>query len=353
MFNQMSHMRSQELGFDQERVAIVDGAHVLRGETEAFKRALLAKPGISAAAHAESVPGRDLGLSPIIVAGEQQKATEPIARMYVGFDYVETLGMIVEEGRSLNQAFGTDSLAALLNQSAVSELQIENPIGQTIVRQDNGLEYTVVGIVKDFNVSSLHQEIGPVVLFGPDPEYSNRPRQIFVVRLEAVQFSEGLDNLRETWADFVPGQPVQISFLDDAFDAQYRTEDKLGYLFRLFSLIALIVAGLGILGLSAYMAELRAREIGIRKALGATSPVIVGLLSYEFLKPVLIALVIAIPTSYLLMTQWLEQFAYRISLGPGLFIIVSMVILLGSLVSVSIQTLRAAWSNPVDVLRNS
>ena len=160
--------------------------------TQAFKNSLIGLPGIESAAHAETIPGRIWGQSPIGVASGPSDLSVPMSRMYAGFGYLETLGIKIIRGRTLNESFGTDSVAVVLSESAVAALQLDDPLGQEISHRDNGLTYTIAGVIEDINIESLHSAREPVVIFGPDPEYSNRPRQLFVVRLKAGMTDQGV-----------------------------------------------------------------------------------------------------------------------------------------------------------------
>ena len=351
MFNQMTYMRSKQLGFDKEQVVVIEGTEVLRTQTEAFRQALRGRPGILRVAHAEAVPGRPLGTSRFRVAGAPANDGIVMARMYVGFDYVETLEMEVAVGRSLSQAFATDSMGMLLSESAVKALRVDDPIGKQLIRQGNNRTYTIVGVVKDFHFASLRQEINPVGIFGPDPFYSNRPRQLFVARIRTDNLTETLTDLEALWEAFMPEQPLRYSFLDQDFDALYRTEQTTGRLFGVFTGLAVLIACLGLFGLASFTAEQRVKEIGVRKVLGASVSSLVWLLSKDFAKPVLLAFVLAAPLGYLVMKAWLNDFAYRIEISWRIFLITGLAALVIALATVSYQAIKAALANPVESLR--
>jgi putative ABC transport system permease protein len=209
---------------------------------------------------------------------------------------------------------------------------------------------TVVGIVEDFHAASLFEPIMPVMLLGGNPEMPNLSDQV-LVRLRANATADGLAAVQAAWSDLVPDRPLDYAFLDDELDARYREELRLGQLFGLFAGLALVIACLGLLGLSAYVAQRRAKEISIRKVLGATAGQVVRLLSAEFVALVAVAFAVGAPVAYLAMERWLADFAYRVDLGPGLFAAAGMAVLALTVLTVSAHALRAARSDPASVLR--
>lgn len=352
MYDQMAYLLNKKLGFDEEQVVVIEGTEGLWARTEPFRQALLGLPGTLRVAHAESVPGRPLGgASPLRLEDAPPEEEVVMAWMYAGFDFVETLGLEVVAGRSLSHAFASDSTGALLNESAVQALGIDDPIGKQLVTRGNTLRYTITGVVKDFHFESLRQEITPMVIFGPDPFYSNRPRELFVARLRTDNLAETLADLQATWKAFFPVQPFRYSFLDQGFDALYRAEQTTGRLFGIFTGLALLIACLGLFGLASFTAVQRVKEIGVRKVLGASVSSIVWLLSKDFAKPVLLAFILAAPLSYFMMQGWLNDFAYRVDLSWGIFLIVGLAAFGVALLTVSYQAVKAAFTNPVESLR--
>jgi len=353
MVRQISFMQSFEPGFSKDYVAVLDGTHILRQQTESFRQELISLPGVSNVAHAETLPGRPFGQSPMKYSDLDGAPVATLARAYTGFDFIETLQIELVAGRTPDLTRAADSLSAVLTQSAALALGSEDPIGLQLERQDNGLLYTVVGVVRDFNIASLHEEISPVALFGPDPEYDNRPRQLFGVRLDATSMRAGLSRIEGAWRARFPAQPAQISLLSAEMDARYQSELRMSRLLRIFTIVSILIAGFGVFGLSAYLARFRRREIGIRKALGANVMRIVRLLAVDFLRPVAVAMILAVPIAVLFLQDWLAGFAYRITLSPLLFLGVAAVMLLIATGSVGFQTIRTALSNPVDSLREN
>ncbi len=348
ILNQMHYISIKKLGFEAEQVLVVEGTEVLKHQPDAFRQAVRGLPGIVEVAHAESMPGRTIEKSMVRPEGTSEGAQ--LAWMFTGFDYVETLGMKVVDGRSLSRAFPADSMGVLLNEQAVADLRLDDPVGRRVVWGNR--TYTVVGVVENFHFASLHQAIGPMMLIGPDPEFENRPCQLFAVRLSTDDLPATLAALRTTWSVFVPQQPFTYTFLDADLDALYHAEQTTSTLFSAFAALAIFIACLGLFGLASFTAEQRTKEIGIRKVLGASVADVVLLLSKDFLKLVALANLIAWPVAYVVAQKWLQNFAYRIDVGAGVFALAGGLALGIALLTVSAQAVQAALANPVEALRN-
>ncbi|HMB93668.1 MAG TPA: FtsX-like permease family protein, partial [Rhodothermales bacterium] len=350
MTNQMRYIQHKKLGFDAEQVIVLEGTEVMGQQIEAFKEALLKQPGIVSATNSELVPGRPFAADLFRLEEAPDDALVSLQYTYTGFDFAETLGIDLVAGRSLSREYATDSLAVLLNESAVARLGLDEPVGKRLV-WPNESTYTIIGVVEDFHTASFRQEIGPVVLLGPDPRNTNRPNLLVSARIEMDDLPRTLAAAEITWKAFAPTQPFRYTFLDQDFAALYRSEHITGRIFSGFAMLAVLIACFGLFGLAAFTATQRTKEIGIRKVLGATVPGIVLLLSREFLKLVGIAFVIAIPVAYFLMAQWLDNFAYRVDMGIGLFLFTGGLALVIALATVSYQSIRAALADPVQSLR--
>ncbi len=270
-------------------------------------------------------------------------------RMKIGvvdYDFFEALGIEIVAGRTFSKSFGTDIKAGfVLNESAVREFGWDTAVGKKLGTAWNDMQGTVIGVVKDFHFESLHQKIEPVVFF------MESFHNYILVRIGPARYAETLSFLREEWQKSAPHRPFEYFFLDEEFDKLYKSEEKLGKLFGYFSMLAIVIAGLGLFGLASFSAEQRTKEIGIRKVLGANVAGIVSLLSKEFVKLVIIANLVAWPVAYFAMQRWLENFAYRIELGFGTFFLAAALALIIALLTVSYHALKAALANPVDSLR--
>ena len=351
VYSQMDYMRNKKLGFQKEQVVILEGTEVLGRRVNTFKQKLLDYPHVLNAAFCESVPGRTIETSTFRLEGGPEDDLMVMARTYAGFDFAETLGLESIAGRTLSAAFAGDSTAVLINETAARRLGVDNPIGKKLIRQTNNLTYTIVGVLKDYHFESLHREIMPAGIFGPDPYYNNRPRQLFAVRIQARNIPDTLVELEQVWNAFVPEQPFTYAFMDVHFEALYRSEQAIGRLLGSFSVLAVLIACLGLLGLAAYTTERRTKEIGIRKVLGASISSIVFLLSREYVKLIILANLVAWPVAYYAMDLWLQDFAYKIDLGPGLFILSGLLALIIAFVTVGYQAVKAGQRDPVKALR--
>jgi putative ABC transport system permease protein len=256
------------------------------------------------------------------------------------------------EGRSFSKEFN-DSLSLIINESAVKEFKLENPIGTQLYNPGDGDEptrmFTVIGIVKDFHYNSFHDDIKSFVLWsdqGPFPFIG-----IICVKLKESNTANTLEHIENKWLEFVPDQPVSYTYLEDNIFNMYKNEQITSNIFGIFSLLAILIACVGLFGLAAYTATKRIKEIGVRKVMGASVSKIVGLLSFDFTKLVLIAFILAIPAGYVFMKKWLLNFAYKTDISVWIFLLAGGIALFIALVTISIHSIKAANSNPADSLR--
>lgn len=346
VYNQLGHMRTQELGFDQERVISFIPAPPVRENYEAFKQQLLADPQVMNVAQG-SLPGR-VGTNRGYNwpgQGENEEGSS-FWTLIADPNYVETVRLELLAGRDFSEDVPTDTQDTyVINEAAAQVIGYENPVGQPFRAWDRPMG-TIIGVVKDFHFQSLHQDILPVII-----NYKPQWLGTVVVRLAPGDLPAALDAVRSQWQTFAPGYVFDYRFLDEDFDRLYRDEDRLGRLFGFFASIAIFIACLGLFALAAYMAQERTKEIGVRKVLGATVPQLIGLLSKDFAKLVVVGLVVATPMAYYVMDEWLQGFAYRISMGVGVFLLAGVAAVLIAFLTVSYQAYRAASLDPVKSLR--
>ncbi len=350
VYTQMQYMLDKRLGFTPEQVVVLEGTEIMGSQGEAFRQALRALPGVVRVTNAEQVPGRHLDGSFFRLAGAPDDDLIAIEYTYASYDYVETLGLELVAGRSLSRAFATDSLAVLLNETAARQLGLDDPVGKQLEWPGEST-YTIVGVLKDFHITSLHRQIGAVALLGPDPRNTNRPNLLAAARLRTDDLPRTLAAIADTWNRFAPQEPFVYTFLDETFAQLYQVEQRTSRLITLFAGLAILIACFGLFGLAAYMAEQRTKEIGIRKVFGATVSGIVMLLSKDFAKLVLVAIVLAAPLAYLTMQRWLDAFAYHIDPSWGIFLGTGVLTLTIALLTVSYQSVKAALADPVKALR--
>ena len=347
ILSQVRYIRTAKLGFNKDQVLVLNiKDKELSSKYEAIKAELSKNPCILNVTASSGIPGRVSHNWYFSTEGLQKKKERPsMWVLMVDHDFVKTLGMEIVEGRDFSRSFTTDEKdAIILNESAVKKYGWESPLGRNI-KTENKDGY-VIGVVKDFRFKSFYQQIEPVMIY-----ISPRYFEFMSVRVAAHKIPEAIAFLMTEWKELAPNRPFEYFFLDDDFDKVYRQEERAGKIFGYFSVLAIFVACLGLFGLAAFTAEQRTKEIGIRKALGATTSNIVTLLNKEFIKWVLMANLIAWPVAYYAMNRWLQSFAYRTSIGPGIFIFSAAVALLIAMLTVSFQAIKAAIANPVNALR--
>ncbi|MFH0883497.1 MAG: FtsX-like permease family protein [bacterium] len=350
---QTSYLRHRDIGFDRDHVLvlrIVDDD--LRERSETLRHELLKIPGVLKAAATSSVPTMSQGDNVYHIPSRSSGETDVwMQTMYIGHDFLATLEIPIAEGRNYSPEMATDSSAYLLNEAAVKMLGWQGDvIGKEIdtytdVDAKSFEKGYVVGVVKDFNFKSLHSVIEPLIFRFTDFNL------FLVLRLSPEDIPNIVAGIKDTWRTLAPTVPLDYTFLDDSYDQHYRSEIRLGGLFRAFTVLAIFIASLGLFALAAFAAQQRTKEIGVRKVMGATPQNIIQLLVTEFVKLVAIANLVAWPVAGWLMHRWLENFPYRVDLGIWVFAATGGISLLVALATVSLQALRAALINPARALR--
>ena len=342
VWQQVQYLQSKDLGYDTEQILAIPMQGDLQQQTAAFKAELQQVPDVRVVSVASGLP-----LESGMISTMTHKGEEVLTRyMDVDADYLPAMGMRLVAGRNFRPV--GDSAAILLNETAARQFGVADQVGRMLDTPFSGKE--LIGIVSDFHVASLHEPIMPTQLAQQDWSSAFESGH-FVLRLSSGDLSATLERLASVWRAFVPDVPFTYHFLDDVWQAQYQAERRLGYLTAGFALLAILIACLGLFGLVAFTAEQRTKEIGIRKVLGASVTSIVALLSKDFLWLVAVAFVVAAPVAYLAMRRWLEGFAYRVEIGPGVFLLAGGLALLVALVTVSYQAVKAALADPVESLR--
>ncbi len=360
---QMKFIQSAKLGLNPGQVLYIKTAGLkTAGDRETFKNNIAAMTGVKAISVADGVVGGQNWASSLRAKGSQN--SQFVNFLSVGNDFLDVMGMDIKEGRGFSSKFPADTMnngilggpldqtigSIILNETAVKDLGITEPaVGKQILWSndlDTMYHLNIVGIVKDFHFTSLRDDIKPFA-------FVNQPRRLFyfTVKLSADNIKESLAQIETRWKSFAPDRPIEYSFLDETFAKQYQAEDRFQVLFITLVILGILIACLGLLGLAIFSAQQRVKEIGIRKVLGASVTNVVGLLSKDFLKLVMIALVIAIPIGWYSMNKWLEDFAYRISIHWWVFGLAGCIAVLIAFFTVSFQALKAAIANPVKSLR--
>jgi len=349
VFKQMHFVQNRPLGLNTDQVLKIRSNPVLLRRFSSFKKELLANPRISTVTRGQAVPyDEDYKTGGVEWAGKEPGLSSNVRYSITDFDFIETFRIEVVEGRSFAQEFPGDRTNYIINQKAAEYMGMDAPVGQRLTFW--GTEGQIVGVVKDFHHVSLHREIMPHV-FSINPRwYSNWIKYVFV-KIAPENIPETIRHMEAASLKLAPEYPFDYTFLDQGVAAMYDTEQRLGKIFTYFAFLAIFISCLGILGLSAFIAEQRTKEIGIRKVLGSTASGIVVLLSRQFARWVLLANVIAWPLAYYAMHKWLQDFAYRTGLSFYLFLLAGILALLTAALPVVILSLKAANSDPVESLR--
>jgi ABC-type antimicrobial peptide transport system permease subunit len=264
----------------------------------------------------------------------------------VGYDYVRAMNLKILDGRDFSKEIVTDSVGYLINEAALKIMKFKNPVGAPLQFWEH--KGKVVGVLKDFHFQSLHQPILPLIIRLND----NERRGNALIRIEGGKTKEALSGLEKIWKELNPSFPFNYQFADEEYQKLYTSEQVVGKLARYFAGLAIFICCLGLLGLAMFTAEQRIKEIGIRKVLGASVSSLFTLMSRDFLLLVMVAFLIAAPLGYWVMTNWLENFAYRTPVGVWIFVFAGMIAVIITLFTVSFQALKAAMANPVRNLRS-
>ena len=344
---QLHYMRNQELGFSTEQMMVLD-THGDNHRT-ALKNEIDRVPGVLSTSMSSSTPGG--GAMNAYSELQNQKGEMQICSpdlYFVDFDYIKQYKMKILAGRNFSRAFGTDTTQAMiLNESAVKMLGYTSPrqaVGRAFSQW--GRKGTIIGVVKDFHYQSLQNVIRPLSM-RIEPDGVDQ----ISINVRASNLPATIAAIENKWKTVIPYRPFSYFFVDEFFDRQYRSQDRFGKLFLYFAVLAIFISCLGLLGLASYSTIQRTKEIGVRKVLGASVGNIVNLLSKEFMILVGFAFVVAAPVSWLLMRQWLKDFAYRISIGWWIFILAGVLALVIALLTISFQAIKAAVANPIKSLR--
>jgi putative ABC transport system permease protein len=348
--DQLNFLSKKDLGFNKEQVVYVDiGYQLTLKYGEPLFTEFAKQSGVIAASLTSNSPGDgSLSSNGLVVGDGKREGREMHQVMSVDWDFKDVLGLQMKQGRWFSEEFPTDRAGGfVVNEAFVEHFGLDEPIGVKISRNNqNGV---VVGVVKDFHFKSMHESIEPLILF-------MSPRDKFgywnmAVRLSTQSTTQTLDQLGKVWGSIVPDYPFKYEFLDAKIDKYYKSDRYFGMMFSAFSGLAILVSCLGLIGLVAFTTQRRAKEIGVRKVLGATVLKILKLLSMDFVKLILLGALLAIPIAYYFMDRWLQNFEYRIEISYWSFVVALMATVVVSWLSVSYLSLRAAKSNPVDSLR--
>jgi putative ABC transport system permease protein len=346
IYKQMGFIMNKKIGFDKDQVILLQGANTLGDKVQTLKTELLRLPEVKNVSVSDYLPikGTKRNGNAFWKEGRSKIDKQVGAQFWrVDPDYLQTMGIKLIEGRNFSQQMVSDSQAVIINQTMVEKLGLTNPTQERIMNWQN---WQVIGVVEDFHFESMRDSIQPMVL-----ALGNSP-SIVSVKVKTADMAAALQSVQKVWKQVAPYQPIRYTFLDDSFALMYEDVQRTGRVFTSFAILAIIVACLGLYGLSSFMVEQRSKEIGIRLVLGASVQHIFSLLTINFVKLVLISFAIAVPIAWYMMNKWLEDFVYRTEVSAGIFIFAGLTALLIALFTISYQAIRAALVNPVKNLRS-
>lgn len=342
IFYQLKFFRSKDLGFAKEQILYTTMPREISRNYNSFKDKVQSIPSIKSISRSNQVPGN------LSWQESFKKNSQSVNFTYIPIDpdYVTTMGLTIVKGRDLDWKFPADSVDGyLINETLAKMIEMENPIGYDLPN-DYGSKRMVIGVIKDFNYNSLHNPIGPLAL-----NYRGKHYNTLNVRFTTDNIGETIKDLKNVWEEFVSDAPFEYHFLNESFDQQYRSEIKMGNIFGFFALIAILIGCMGLFGLATFTMNTRLKEIGIRKVLGATSSTIVSILSWEYVTLVVISNIIAFPVVWIMMSRWLNTFAYRIPMSISFFVLAALVSFGITYFTVLYNSIKAANTNPINTIK--
>ena len=358
--SQMDYMGKKDLGFNKEQVLILERAWALDKKTETFINEVKKFPEVLSVASASSRVGNRDDFFGQMFQPEGSNEVLTVKSMVMDDDFANVIDFRLKEGRFFSHET-SDSLSIVLNEKAVQTIGLVDPVGKRLTNDDffrwspkdkKTRLFTIVGVAKDFHFQSLRDEITPLVIFSKEIFGPQANSQRMAIKIKPGEFQSAIGKIERMWKEFAPERPIHYEFLDDNLKTGYSDEQRSSKMFTIFSGLAIIIACVGLFGLSAFTASQRTKEIGIRKVLGASVSGVVMLLTREFTKLVLIAFLVAVPLSWWMMNQWLSTFAYRIGLGAGPFLMAGLIALAIAWLTISYQSIKAAVVNPVSSLKS-
>ena len=350
IFRQLDFIKNSRLGFDKDHVIVIHNTDNLGSQFEAFKDRLKQNPAVLGVTAVSSVPGEGTPNWGIGVEGIESHRPMNMNFLTCDQDLADVLGVRMAEGRFLSRKSPSDATAVVINKKAAQYFGIPDPLGKKVRIWWTRRDLTIVGIIEDFHFESLHRNVRSMGYILPSVTDSTGWPYL-LVKFSAPRTTDVLASLREAWQSFVPGLPFEFAFMDEKVDALYQNDTRAGKIVSLFSFLAVFVSSLGLFGLAAFVTEQRTKEIGVRKVLGARLANILWLLTGQFIRWVVAAILIAWPLSFWIMNRWLQGFAFRTVLSPAIFLASGLAAILIAGLTVSFQVFRAAVADPARSLK--
>jgi putative ABC transport system permease protein len=353
IYKQLQFMLHSDPGFNRNNVFIISYPVSKEGMVDKYtvlKNEFLSIPGVLDVSGAYSIPGvNNTEKQTFRIKGQTKEDASILRASGVDYNFVQTLGLKIIKGRNFSDKYGTDAdNSIIINETAARKLGLKNPVGTEVYIPSGGTDHLVniIGVLKDFHLSSFHNAIEPLFFYINPQRYFN-----VAVKYDPQNTGQVLSGLKEKYKEIVPDKEFRCETLSEKYSSLYQSDEKNGTLILIFTMLSVIIAAMGLFGLSAFAIEVRIKEIGIRKVLGADTKSILVLLSKDFTKWVLIANIIAFPVAYYAISKWLEDFAYKTEMGIWIYILSAAAALLISVLTISFQSIKAANSNPVETLR--
>jgi putative ABC transport system permease protein len=347
IYRQMNFILNKKIGYNKDQVIMLQGTNTLGDKVKTLKTELLRLPEVKSVSVSDYLPvkGTKRNGNPFWKAGQVQTDAAIFGQLWqVDHEYITTMGMKVVAGRDFSTDMATDSQGVIINQAMAKELGFKNPVGQRIT--NSGPVWTVLGVVEDFHFDTFKENIRPLAL-----AIGNSP-SIISVKVNSRDLASLMQSVTGVWKSVSPHQPIRYTFLDESYARMYDDVQRMGRIFSSFAILAIVVACLGLFALSAFMVEQRGKEISIRLVLGASGYNIFRLLTQNFLKLVFISLIIATPIAWYLMQKWLQDYEYRIAISWDVFLLAGVVAVFVAVLTISYQSIRAAFMKPVNGLRS-
>ena len=343
IYTQLGYIKAKDMGYQKENILVLQfTSEEFKNKYEILKGNLKNIPGVFHSSATSEIPGRGFTSNGYKPEGYDQVLM--FNAVDVDYDYIQTMGLQVLQGRGFSREFPTDKDTYLVNETLIKELNWENPLEKTINR---GGDHQIIGVVKDFHFASLHEEIAPLI-FHMNPYLGY---DFLLVRFKTDDLNSLINNIRLTWEKIDPNEPFEYFFLDDVFDEIYRSEKKMSSILLYIAILAIIIACMGLFGLALYSTEQRTKEIGVRKVFGSTVTRVVFLLTGNFTRWVLLANILAWPVAYIIVKKYMQMYAYRINLPLWIFFLTALVAYLIALITISFQSIKAGITNPAEALR--
>ncbi len=347
VYDQLQYMQNKNLGFDLDHVVVLQKCFQLGEQKESFKKELLKITGIENVSYSYSLPGKNSNGCVLKKTDSPNQEMFHFRETSGDYDYLESLGLTMAAGRFFSKDIASDSSAIVINETAVRDLGLSDPINEILVPAGAPEKYNIIGVVKDYHLNSLMSEIPNLVIRAPGSHWD----RFLAVKIRSNDLAGTVKKIKQLWEKFLPNHPFEYYFLDDNFNQQYLAEKRMGEIFTVFALLAIFIACLGLFGLASFVAQQKTREIGIRKVLGATPGEIIHMLIRQFTRWVLFANIIAWPLAWWAVNKWVQNYAYRIDITMKYFLLSAFITILIATFTVTYHALVAATANPVDSLK--